>query len=67
MIEVRYVLEDNVGELFTIDGKDVYRLVMFCKEPSVKFKNLETGEIVEGSVFSHNVDQFKRLVQEPNQ
>lgn len=65
MSEVRFLLEDNVGELFTIDGKEAYRLVVFCKEPSVKFKNLETGEIVEGSVFSRNVEQFKRLVREP--
>lgn len=57
-------MEENVGHLFTRDGKDAWRLVSFCSDPTVSFENLETKERVGGSLFSQNARQFTRLVKE---
>lgn len=53
--------EDKIGRLFTIDGKDVWRLIIYCDEPTATFENIETKERTGGSVYSPIVAQFKEL------
>lgn len=56
--------EKSVGELFTIDGKDVWRCVSYCALPSAEFVNLDTGEKMGGAAQSSHLEQFNKLIEE---
>lgn len=53
--------EKDVGSLFTTNGKDVWRCMSYCGEPTATFENIETKTKTGGSVRSLNVADFKRL------
>lgn len=55
---------DDVGKLFTIDGEDVWRMIVYCGEPTARLKNLETEKVVGGAVGSPILQPFKRLIME---
>lgn len=55
---------EHVGELFTINGKDAWRMVMYCESPTATFENIETKERCGGAAHSPNVQQFKKLTSE---
>lgn len=55
-------MEGKVGKLFTLNGKDVWRLISYCKYPTVTFENVETKERIGGGVSSLNVKDFKELI-----
>ena len=48
--------------LFTRNGKDVWRVKCWCAEPTVTLVNIETGEEIEGAVYSRNMHPFVALV-----
>ena len=53
---------DNVGRLFTIDGKDVWRLISYCEIPTLSFRNLETGEDKHFTIAqTDKLEEFKLL------
>lgn len=53
---------DLEGEaLFTIDGKDVWKLQGFFIDPSCTLKNLETGELQTFGMNGLTAQAFKRL------
>ena len=51
-------------QLFTQDGKDVWRVQSYCEHPTVTMVNVETGETTGGAVGCLNLKTFKRLVEE---
>jgi hypothetical protein len=57
---------DAVGKLFTTNGDDVWRCISYCEYPTIKFKNLETGELCGGAVGCLNVQDFRPLVTKSN-
>lgn len=57
---------DDVGKLFTTDGKDAWRCVAYCGQPTISFENLETKDRVGGAVGCLNVRDFKPLITRSN-
>ncbi len=57
-------MRNKVGKLFTKDGKDVWRLISFCDQPSLQFENVETKRRECGVVGSPLVEQFHELKAE---
>lgn len=53
--------ENKVDKLFTMDGRDVWRLISYCEYPTATFENVETKERTGGAVGSPIVNQFKEL------
>jgi hypothetical protein len=64
MAKIIYKIANEVGNLFTTNGKDVWRLISYCEFPSVEFENLETKERTGGAVGSPHINGFKRLKTE---
>jgi len=56
--------EDDVGKLFTINGKDVWQMTSYMESPSATFKNLVNGELVTGGIGSLVLNEFVRLKPE---
>ena len=49
------------GDLYTRDGKDVWEVFSYCELPTIKMKNLRTGEFVEGAVGCRLMSPFEKL------
>jgi hypothetical protein len=58
---------DDVGKLFTTDGKDAWCCVSYCAEPTIRFENLETKTVIGGAVGCLNVRDFKPLTIQGDQ
>ncbi len=56
--------ENNIGEFYTTDKRDIWQLVSFCHHPTVTLENMETGEVIGGTIGSLNLKPFVRLVGE---
>lgn len=58
---------NSVGKLFTMNGDDLWRCVSYCGEPTIKFQNLETGELKGGAVGCLNFEKFKQIEEDEMQ
>ena len=56
-------LQDG-ADLFTTNGKDIWRVKYWCNEPTVTLKNLDTGEEIGGAVYSRNIQPFVKMIPE---
>ena len=56
--------QDDVGGLYTTDGKDVWRLIGYASDPTAIMENVATKERVNGVVGSLILRDFKKLVPE---
>lgn len=56
-----WISPNDVGELFTTNGRDVWRVVSYAAEPTAVLQNLETGENAQGVVCSPLMSDFVRL------
>ena len=54
------------GDLFTINGKDVWECTGWCNEPTVHMRNIRTGETTGGAVGCLNLSKFIKLKPEEN-
>ena len=63
MIELN---DETLNKIFTTDGRDAWRVVSFCKEPTAKIINLETKEERDGSIYSLNLGGFKEMAIKEN-
>lgn len=54
--------EAEVGQLFTRNGEDVYELISYCDRPSVKLKDIRTGEVIHVPVGTPRSEEFIRLL-----
>jgi len=63
------VNETKLGKLFTVNGKDMWRMIsytspiwsIFPSNPTATFENVETKEQTGGAVGSSIINQFKEL------
>ena len=55
---------DDVGKFYTTDGTDVWKLAVYCDQPTATMLNVETGERRGGAVGCLNLQPFKKLVVE---
>ena len=57
----------DCNDLYTTDGKDVWRVISMCERPTITLKNVETGEETGGAVGCPNVAEFKRLIPQESE
>lgn len=61
--------ESMVGRLYARNGDGAWKLTSYCAQPTVKLKNLETGEVVEcsiNSMIAFEFDNYHLLSEEKN-
>ena len=57
-------MENKIGKFFTINGKDLWRLIGYCENPTATFENMITKERKHGAVGSIIINEFKELTLE---
>jgi hypothetical protein len=50
------------GDLFTTNGKDVWRLESYCDYSTISLINVGNGELCSGAVGCLNLQPFVRLI-----
>ena len=61
MAGIKEVSEVRKGGLFTTNGRDVWRILYYCEEPTVTLENVETKERRGGAIGCRNLADFVRL------
>lgn len=61
---IKSIEQVKVGDLYTVSGKDVWRVEACCDQPTVVLVNVETKEKMQGIVGGSELDLFVRLVPE---
>ena len=55
---------DDVGKYYTTDGKDLWQLVSYCRDPTATMQNVRTEQKVGGAIGCLNLQPFIKLVPE---
>ena len=55
---------DDVGKFFTTNGEDIWRMIVYCAEPTATMQNVKTGEQVGGIIGSPILEHFVKLIPE---
>ena len=53
---------DDVGKFFTTNGEDIWRMIVYCAEPTAMMENLETKDRVSGAIGCLNLKPFVKLI-----
>ena len=55
-------LEKHESGLYTLNGKDVWKVTSWCEHPTVTLRCIQTGEVIRGAIGCSNVQGFVPLV-----
>ena len=56
--------ESSLNHFFTRDGKEIWRMIAYCPQPTVVLENIVTGERVQWGVGSSILSKYIELVPE---
>jgi hypothetical protein len=63
-VAIKSIQQVKVGDLYTVDGKDVWRVEACCEQPTVVLVNVETKERKQGIVGGSELEDIVRLIPE---
>ena len=56
----------NLNNLFTVTGRDVWKIVSYCETPTVEMKNLETTETMRFGMGGVTAEKVTKIFDYPS-